>query len=500
MYDVQWLFGFASSNSQIEPKCSDVWEIRPSERCSFVRSVKDCRSGEAFLDYVELTYCKWESSTFLPLSALFVLWGSLVYVLAGNYVTSALVHLKERFNMNEIKAGATLLTLGNGLPDIMGAVTAVQIGHEGLLVGEVLGGTLFVVGVIVGSLYTVGKNAPLGRAFCPMLCFFVAAVVFVGSIYLLGRVTIYHIIVGLALYVSYYVYIFSMSSHKECEYELIADETSFYIPINEKYADVEYSSDESSCLRTACCSCMSVIACVLSGILSLPFTLMIPTVCHSRTYASRVCDANQFRFFMFPVLFMFAVDIAPANNATLYISLSIASGVLYRIVCCTLPEEVVDTLVTFAGFILSLCFLHQLTAELIAVVRAMGICFKLTDEVMGLSILTYGNFLGDISTYVAIVNRGCLQMALTGCISSVLMSLLLNTTLAFSIRFAMTGVWYSPLMRSPVTTILMGSVILCPVLLLFSALTFRCHSNVCSGVVLLCYYGIVMCLLVITQL
>lgn len=227
---------------------------------------------------------------------------------------------------------------------------------------------------------------------------------------------------------------------------------------------------------------------------------MIPTASAGQSYSFRVCDANQFRFLIFPVLFVYAADIAPVDDALLYALLGVLSALLYLAVSCTLPEKAVDTLSTFAGFILGLCFLHRLTAELVAVVRALGLCFRLTDEVMGLSILTYGNFVGDISTYVAVVNRGCLQMALTGCISSVLMSLLFNITLAFSVRFAMTGVWFSPLMRSPVTTILMGGVLLCPALLLFSALTFRCHSNVGSGVSLLCYYAVVMSLLVYTQL
>lgn len=276
---------------------------------------------------------------------------------------------------------------------------------------------------------------------------------------------------------------------------------SFYVPINEKYVDDVYlPTNGKTQWLAACGSCMTAIACVLSAILSLPFALTIPTVSESQSYSFRVCDANQFRFFMFPALFVYAADMAPVNNVSFYVSLGIVCGVLYRLACCTLPEKTVDTLVTFAGFILSLCFLHRLTAELVAAVRAMGLCFKLTDEVMGLSILTYGNFLGDISAYVAIVNRGCLQMALTGCISSVLMSLLFNTTIAFSIRFAMSGVWYSPLMQSPVMTILMGGVILCPVLLLFSALTFRCHSHVGSGILLICYYGIIMSLLVLTQL
>lgn len=221
MNAIGWLFGPHTANTSIsESKCCDVWELPASGRCSFVRNVKDCRSGQALLDYVELMYCKWETLPFVPLGVLFVLYGVMIYLLAGSYVTSALVHLKDRFGMDEIKAGATLLTLGNGLPDIMGAVAAIQIGHDGLVVGEVLGGTLFVVGVIVGSLYTVGKNAPLGRAFGPMLGFFAVAVVFFGHIYMSGTVTIHHIYVGLILYISYYVYIFNMPPYEE-EYESI---------------------------------------------------------------------------------------------------------------------------------------------------------------------------------------------------------------------------------------------------------------------------------------
>ncbi|OQR77266.1 sodium/potassium/calcium exchanger 6-like [Tropilaelaps mercedesae] len=565
MEDVAWLFGteLAGSPNQNDSRCSDVWEVATPDRCTFALTVSDCRSGDALLDYVELLYCRWDSlpvSTLLPLIGLFVLCGGLVCALAGGFVSPALVMLKDRFKLDEAKAGATLLTLGNGLPDIMGAVAAVQMGHEGLVVGEVLGGTLFVVGVIVGALYTVGGRAPLGRGFRGMLAFFGVAVIYVGHIYASGVVTGFHIAIGAGTYIAYYIYIFSLPSERE-RYEMIFDDT---LEVNEEtpllksekccnsdggtliaaippllkseansngpvcYVFVnDRKNDETRIWSfwTASFSCLETLYEVLAYMFQLPFKLLVPSVPDMEFHLDRdlssqhtshsllsdgssfpdckvlVCfDWNQPRFLLFPWLLIAASGLAPANDIALFALLGVLSLLVYRGMFCVLTRPVAETLVTFTGFVLSLCFLHRLTAELVAVVRAMGLCTKLTDEVMGLSILTYGNFVGDISTYIAIVNRGCLQMALTGCISSALMALLFNISLAFSLRLATKGVWLCPLTRSTVTTVLMGAVAMCPVLLALSAVSSKCHSSATSGFCLLCYYAGIMVLLVYTQL
>lgn len=222
MEDVAWLFGVerVDSANQSEPRCTDIWLVPESDRCTFALTIDDCRSGEALLDYVELVYCRWDALSvrpLLPLAGLFLLCVGLVCALAGGFVSPALVVLKDRFGLDEAKAGATLLTIGNGLPDIICAVVAANMGHEGLVVGEVLGGTLFVVGVIVGAMYTLGGRKPLGRGFGGMLAFFAAAVLYVGHIYMTATVTAVHIAVGTGIYLAYYAYIFSIPSSENEE-------------------------------------------------------------------------------------------------------------------------------------------------------------------------------------------------------------------------------------------------------------------------------------------
>ncbi|XP_022702030.1 mitochondrial sodium/calcium exchanger protein-like [Varroa jacobsoni] len=549
--DVTWLFGpeRAGTLNSSGSRCSDVWEVPASDRCTFALTVADCRSGEALLDYVELLYCRWQAlpvPPLLPLIGLFLLCGGLVCALAGGFVSPALVLLKNRFQLDEAKAGATLLTLGNGIPDIMGAMAAVNMGHEGLVVGEVLGGTLFVVGVIIGTLYTVGGRAPLGRGFGGLLFFFALAVLYVGHIYVTGSVTGTHIAIGATIYVAYYAYIFSIPSKKESLALILSnsvnvnEKTPFLATNNVLYIPIDCCKHEKQAKpkRSLFCSFwITMFACLgatfeaLAYCFQLPFSVLVPTVpemeydlavslislTSSDSTASSTSssfdssslsdcrmfvsfDWNQPRFVLYPWLLVTASGLASANDTALFAMLGLLAFLIYRIMCCIVPRQVIETLTTFAGFILSLCFLHRLTAEVVAVVRAMGLCTRLTDEVMGLSILTYGNFVGDISTYIAVVNRGCLRMALTGCISSAMLALIFNISLAFSMQLAYRGVWLCPLTRSTVTTVLMGAVALCPVLLALFAAVSRCHSNMTSGICLLFYYASIMILLIYTQL
>ncbi|EQC32842.1 hypothetical protein, variant [Saprolegnia diclina VS20] len=78
------------------------------------------------------------------------------------------------------------------------------------------------------------------------------------------------------------------------------------------------------------------------------------------------------------------------------------------------------------GFVACVAWIYGLAAELVAVLAAVGHITTLPPSVVGLTILSWGNSIGDWSTNVAIARGGCPEMALAGCFGGPVFNLLIG--------------------------------------------------------------------------
>lgn len=79
---------------------------------------------------------------------------------------------------------------------------------------------------------------------------------------------------------------------------------------------------------------------------------------------------------------------------------------------------------TFAAgsFIGSICVIYIVAKEVVSVMKVIGVISDMSDSMVGLSILAWGNSVGDLFSNVALARQGYQQMAFAACFGGPLLS------------------------------------------------------------------------------
>ncbi|KAI9681632.1 MAG: hypothetical protein M1829_000830 [Trizodia sp. TS-e1964] len=83
-------------------------------------------------------------------------------------------------------------------------------------------------------------------------------------------------------------------------------------------------------------------------------------------------------------------------------------------------------LLCFVGFVVSISWISSIANEVVGVLKAVGVILGISDAILGLTIFAVGNSLGDLVADITVARLGFPVMALSACISSPLMNILLG--------------------------------------------------------------------------
>lgn len=80
--------------------------------------------------------------------------------------------------------------------------------------------------------------------------------------------------------------------------------------------------------------------------------------------------------------------------------------------------------VTFAAgsFVGSICVIYTVAKEVVSVMKTLGVISDMTDSMVGLSILAWGNSIGDLFSNVSLAKQGYQKMAFAACFGGPLLS------------------------------------------------------------------------------
>lgn len=157
-------------------------------------------------------------------------------------------------------------------------------------------------------------------------------------------------------------------------------------------------------------------------------SLVIPIVDYSEEQHGWSKLLNMLNLITLPQLFLFITghfltlffDCIPLSLIVLLISLALAVAVYYtsRNNC---PPRYHATFAagSFAG---SVCIIYSVAKEVVSVMKALGIISDMSDSMVGLSILAWGNSVGDLFSNIALAKQGYQQMAFSACFGGPLFS------------------------------------------------------------------------------
>ncbi|PNW73259.1 hypothetical protein CHLRE_14g625300v5 [Chlamydomonas reinhardtii] len=214
-------------------RLKEVQGCRPNsvpveQRCDYVRLHKSCQA-DGWLPYLEIHYCyldqlEWASTT------LFLLWIGVLFltmlIVAERFFCPSLELISEYLRLPPCVAGATLLSFGNGAPDVFTQLAAISQGDSdvaspaaiGMALSEPLGSGLFVGNVVFALvIFCSGAEQILVQRgyFIKDCLFYLGGVATVLCYLLYGTMSLWQVGLLAAYYLVFLAATITMARHDE---------------------------------------------------------------------------------------------------------------------------------------------------------------------------------------------------------------------------------------------------------------------------------------------
>jgi sodium/potassium/calcium exchanger 6 len=86
----------------------------------------------------------------------------------------------------------------------------------------------------------------------------------------------------------------------------------------------------------------------------------------------------------------------------------------------------------FLGFLMCIAWIYTLAKELVTCLSTMGDIFHISPSFLGLTVLAWGNSIGDFFSNTAIARKGFGEMAIAGCYGGPVFNILVGLGIPFA--------------------------------------------------------------------
>ncbi|KQK21666.1 cation/calcium exchanger 1 [Brachypodium distachyon] len=411
-------------------------------RCRYVKSRPPC-APVGYVDYLAAFYCgewpAWACGVAMAawLAVLFYLLGDT----ASEYFCASLEGLSAALGLPPAIAGATLLPLGNGAPDVLSSLVAFSSSSDGddgagdVGLSGVLGGALFVSTVVAGTVALVAARKSRGGGagvvierpgFVRDACFLLVALCYLLAVLITGAVTVWAAAAFLSLYVAYVLLVWTSHCCSETHAAYDDDDDSSTKPPcdNDDLAapllPVVGSSNSKTGSTTTGPSgprrpLLALLLAALHSPLYLPRRLTIPDIAaHRWSRPSAIASA------LLSPLLIAATTTTPSLTALLAGALT---GILLAIAAalttnpCAPPQARARLPWLAGGFLMSVLWSYLLAQELVSLLVSAAVIAGVPASVLGVTVLAWGNSVGDLVSDVAMaaVSDAGARTAVAGC-------------------------------------------------------------------------------------
>jgi sodium/potassium/calcium exchanger 6 len=451
-------------------------------RCRYLsrRGHPRCAPG-SYVDYLRVFYCAFGSRAPWLGAAAMALWLLVLFYLLGDtasrYFCASLAGLSEALRLPPAIAGVTLLSLGNGAPDVLSSVVAFagagDAGDVGL--SSVLGGALFVSTVVAGVVALVAASREEEvvierRGFVRDVCFLLVALCYLLAVLLAGTITVWAAASFLSLYAAYVLVVWF--SH--CCAAAGEDDDDDEMLLVEDYGKKPAAAAAAAAANSFPDDDVLAAPLLIDAPPTLPVSSFSKSAPPEKTFCHRATDALQSPLYLPRRLTI--PDIEPHRWSKRY---AVASAFLSPLLLAaasspTTPAALLSALAAGAllaaaaahtttptgppttrwgrlpwlagGFLMSVLWSYLLARELVALLVAIGLAAGVKASVLGATVLAWGNSLGDLVADVAMAARGGssgggggAQTAVSGCYAgpafNTVVGLGLSLTMAAAARY-----------------------------------------------------------------
>ncbi|XVE90231.1 hypothetical protein DITRI_Ditri20bG0062400 [Diplodiscus trichospermus] len=379
-------------------------------KCLYVRSEIGCRP-KGYLNYLQIFYCTCGRFPFLGHLVLLTWLFILFYLLgdtAANYFCTSLESLSKILRLSPAIAGVTLLSLGNGASDVFASfVSFTRSGNGDVGLNCVLGGAFFVSSAVVGvisiliSSHQISIDEP---SFIRDVIFFLFSLSSLMLIIFIGEITLWGALSFLSIYFLYVCavsasYFFNKNKGRKVNFIPVSSVSSSHDNFGEVGIPLlGYATDEK------------------------PVT--------QNTHTQENLEENP-KFFNFDSQSFYYFELCNSqrekhmgskSSLVSYMIAGLVGMVFGNLAFVTTkkssPPKRCQLPWFIGGFLMSVTWTYFTAEELVSLLVSFGNILGISPSVLGLTVLAWGNSLGDlISNSAMAINGGAdgAQTAISGC-------------------------------------------------------------------------------------
>uniref|UniRef100_A0A147A9C9 Sodium/potassium/calcium exchanger 6, mitochondrial n=1 Tax=Fundulus heteroclitus TaxID=8078 RepID=A0A147A9C9_FUNHE len=534
-----------NSNDQ----CDLVMNYSGAERCAFVKRTPDCNMVDGLISYLTLAFCLLPPSLTPLTITLCMIWLLVLFVILGlaasKFFCPNLSAISSTLHLSHNVAGVTFLALGNGAPDIFSAMAAISHPHTaGMAVGALFGAGIFVTTVVAGCVALVKPFPVASRPFLRDVIFYMVAVFWTFLILYRGTTTLGEMLGYLGLYVVYvltviistYIYNrqknlvtngvpnlphipeFNSSDSSDEDVPHLTGQTiqqeyeSEYrplLPYSESTSEILLSSlnpVDSRKWRRKSWSWRALK--VVKTPLEVLLLLCVPVVDPDKEDKNWRRPLNSIHLITAPLLCVLAFqsgaygDVMIQGEFPIWLLTLLLGMFLAAIVFCTTTNDhppKYHPLFALLGFVVSAVLISAAASEVVSLLHMLGVVLSLSNTVLGLTLLAWGNSIGDCFSDITIARQGYPRMAIAACFGGIIFNMLFGVGLGCLLQMYNTHSFVQFESEGLLTWILAGSLGLSLVLSFIIVPLSRFHLGRPYGVFLLVFYSVFLLIALLTE-
>ncbi|PSS15798.1 Cation/calcium exchanger like [Actinidia chinensis var. chinensis] len=454
--------------------CTGLNDYTDSEsKCSYLKSHDSC-SPKGYINYLQIFYCTCGKSPALGYFSL-ILWLVLLFYILGNtasdYFCPSLESLSKILNLSPTIAGTTLLPLGNGVTDVFSSIISFTRSGDGDVgFNSVLGGAFFISSVVVGIISILVTNLGISvdrSSFVRDVLFFLFTLSCLSFIVLVGRISLWGAICFVSIYFVYICAVCVMHFLYR-EKEMVVDISSVSpnsrsgigdmgIPLlasvdEEKPISLNPGGSQILDQKERTTTFLNLDPSIGVYLHWFLYLMDLPLDLPRRITIPLVIDEKWSKPYA-----VISVSLAPILLATLwntqrenltykailitYLTSGLFGFAFGNLACVatkwsTPPKKYLFPWVA-GGFLMSITWTYIIAEELVSLLVSFGTILGISPAILGLTVLAWGNSIGDLIANVAVALRGGpggAQIAISGCYAGPLFNTLMG--LGVSLVFA----------------------------------------------------------------